>query len=127
MDVCETQVHDLPDAELTPEAVDDYISEPEAADDVFVPEPGPSTKLREIDLNVRVVISDAGSNFLKFAADNGVKAETPYFYVQENKVFYLFDSPHLLKAMRNTLFKLKLLTFMYKKIKFFTYSIHHIC
>ncbi|KAK9722071.1 Transposase protein [Popillia japonica] len=50
------------------------------------------TKLREIDLNVRVVISDAGSNFLKFAADNGVKAETPYFYVQENKVFYLFDS-----------------------------------
>ncbi|KAK9737658.1 TMEM9 [Popillia japonica] len=42
MDVCQTQVHVLPDAELTPEAVDDYISEPGAADDVFVPKPGPS-------------------------------------------------------------------------------------
>ncbi|KAK9723452.1 hypothetical protein QE152_g19219 [Popillia japonica] len=50
MDVCETQVHDVPDAELTPEAVDDYISEPEAADDVFVPEPGPSHSKADVSL-----------------------------------------------------------------------------
>ncbi|KAK9686442.1 Nose resistant-to-fluoxetine protein, N-terminal domain [Popillia japonica] len=50
MDVCQTQVHVLPDAELTPEAVDDYISEPETADDVFVPKPGPSHSKADMSL-----------------------------------------------------------------------------
>ncbi|KAK9679026.1 hypothetical protein QE152_g40353 [Popillia japonica] len=48
--VCQTQVHILPDTELTPEAVDDYISEPEAADDVFVPEPCPSHSKADVSL-----------------------------------------------------------------------------
>ncbi|KAK9736436.1 Transposase protein [Popillia japonica] len=48
--ICQTQVHVLPDAELTPEAVDDNISEPEAADDVFVPKPGPSHSKADVSL-----------------------------------------------------------------------------
>ncbi|KAK9736435.1 hypothetical protein QE152_g12514 [Popillia japonica] len=54
MDICQTQVHVLPDAELTPEAVDDNISEPEAADDVFVPKPGPSHSKADVQTKTKL-------------------------------------------------------------------------
>lgn len=61
--------------------------------------------LFEIKLYVRAVVSDAGSNFCKFAKEKGVNQETPYFYVNNKLIYYFFDTPHLIKSARNTFFK----------------------
>lgn len=52
-------------------------------------------QLRNIDLNVQAVISDMGSNFVQVVKKLNVTSE--------QKVHYIFDIPHLLKAIRNNL------------------------
>lgn len=60
-------------------------------------------KLRKCGFKVIGIVTDMGSNFVKFASDMGVTQENPYFVENGEKVFYFFDSPHLLKATRNCL------------------------
>jgi transposase-like protein len=63
------------------------------------------TKISSIGLKVYGVISDLGSNFQKLLKLLGVSVEKPWFLHNGNKIFYLFDSPHLIKAVRNNLMK----------------------
>jgi hypothetical protein len=62
-------------------------------------------KLHSIGLNVVVVISDQGSNFLQLTKHLGVCPEKPYFEKGDKTYFYLFDPSHLIKSVRNNLNK----------------------
>jgi hypothetical protein len=62
------------------------------------------TKLSDIGLSVKVVICDQGSNNRNFMETlEGVTAEKPYFIHNNQKVFAMYDPPHLLKNIRNNL------------------------
>ena len=61
--------------------------------------------IEKIGLNVLGIVSDMGSNFLKLASLLGACEKRPYFILNENQYFYMFDVPHLLKATRNNLLK----------------------
>ena len=61
--------------------------------------------IEKIELNVLGMVSDMGSNFLKLASLLGVCEQCPYFTLNENQYFCMFDVPHLLKATRNNLLK----------------------
>lgn len=63
------------------------------------------SKLKVAGLNVLGVISDQGSNFLKYSKKLGVTPQKPFFFVNGEKVYYFFDTPHLLKSTRNNLLK----------------------
>ena len=62
-------------------------------------------KLQEIGLDIITLSSDMGSNFLSLAKLLGATAQSPYFMVNNKKVFVLFDPPHGLKAVRNNFSK----------------------
>lgn len=62
-------------------------------------------QLQSLNLKVVALVSDMGSNNILMAQKLNVCEENPYFYVQEQKIVYLFDTPHLLKALRNMLLK----------------------
>jgi len=55
-------------------------------------------KLCSISFNVKVMVSDLGSNFKKFADQQGNTAKTPYFNISGKGIVFMFD---LLKAKRN--------------------------
>ena len=60
------------------------------------------TVLREIGLKVTVVVCDQGSNNRRlFESLLGVTVDKPYFFYQEQKIFFMYDPPHLLKNIRN--------------------------
>ena len=61
--------------------------------------------LFDIGLDVRVVLSDQGSNFMQMTRKLGVTPDTPYFTYSGRVYCYMFDPPHLLKSVRNNLFK----------------------
>lgn len=63
------------------------------------------TKLKEIGLTVCALTSDMGSNNIQLKNILEVTPSKPYFFVNEQKIFYMFDIPHLLKAVRNMLQK----------------------
>lgn len=63
------------------------------------------SRLDSISINIKVIISDLGSNFKKFADQLNVTHETPYFNVGDNEIVFMFDPNHLLKATRNNFFK----------------------
>lgn len=65
--------------------------------------------LKGIDLKVCAVISDMGSNNVAMSALLNITPENPYFFVDDMKIVYIFDPPHLLKATRNNLLKYKFL------------------
>nr|XP_015839362.1 PREDICTED: uncharacterized protein LOC103314391 [Tribolium castaneum] len=44
-----------------------------------------------------------GSNFIQLSCDSGITTKHTYFQVQEKTISYFFDTPHLLKCMRNLL------------------------
>lgn len=62
-------------------------------------------RLQDINLKICLFVSDMGSNFLQFARIEGVTHENPYFVVRDQKIFYMFDVPHLYKSLRNNLLK----------------------
>jgi hypothetical protein len=47
--------------------------------------------LKQIDCVVKVVITDLGVNYIKFAKEVGVQNDQTYFYVNRLKILYLFD------------------------------------
>ncbi|KAF0746488.1 THAP-type domain-containing protein [Aphis craccivora] len=61
-------------------------------------------KLHSISLNVRVIISDLGSNLKNLVDTRHITLETPYFNVSGKEIVFMFDPPHLLKATRNYFF-----------------------
>lgn len=54
---------------------------------------------------VNVVISDQGPNFQQLTNLLGVTIEKPYFMYEDRKYFYMYDTPHLMKSVRNNLEK----------------------
>ena len=67
------------------------------------------TRLHAIGLHVKVLVCDQGSKnrqFLKLFSD--VSVDKPYFSYSGNKVYVIYDPPHLIKNVRNNLKKKKL-------------------
>jgi Transposase protein len=62
-------------------------------------------KTEAFGLNVIAIISDQGSNFYQLCNLLAVTIERPFFEFNGKPYFYLFDSPHLLKSIRNNLRK----------------------
>ena len=63
-------------------------------------------KLDSIGLKVVCVISDLGSNFQQLTRELGVTPTQPWFLTESGKkIFFLYDPPHLIKAVRNNLMK----------------------
>ena len=62
-------------------------------------------KLSSIGLSVRVVICDQGATNQQMFKFFGVSASKPFADVGGSKVVFMFDSPHLLKNVRNNLVK----------------------
>ncbi|CAB3238210.1 unnamed protein product [Arctia plantaginis] len=60
-------------------------------------------KLFEIGLNVRIFVSDQGSDLMKAAKQRSVSIKRPYFFINDRKIYYIFDAPHLIKNVRNNL------------------------
>ena len=61
--------------------------------------------LEEMGLNVVSVVSDQGSNFIRFFDEMGVTEDKPYFEMRGKNYFTIYDPPHLLKSVRNNLLK----------------------
>lgn len=55
-----------------------------------------TTGLKNIGLNM-------GSNFIKLSELLHINIEKQYFENNNQKIFYIFDVPHLIKATRNIL------------------------
>jgi len=62
-------------------------------------------RLRNINFNVRCLVTNQGSNFIRFSNDNHVSSKEPFFEIDGQQVIYIFDPPHLLKSTRNIFFK----------------------
>lgn len=60
-------------------------------------------ELFDIGILPKVIICDQGSNNQSALKSLNVTENKPYFYVNENKIISLFDTPHLLKSVRNNL------------------------
>jgi DNA transposase THAP9 len=58
-----------------------------------------------VGLNVKMFITDMGSNFVSFSKNVNVTPARPFFKVGENKIIYIFDPPHLLKSTRNMFYQ----------------------
>ena len=61
--------------------------------------------LTDVGLHVVTVISDLGPNFQKLLTQLKVTPQEPWFNYNGKKFTYLFDTPHLIKAVRNNLMK----------------------
>ena len=66
---------------------------------------GMITKVSSIGLNVQAVVSDLGSNFGLVRKDLNITTDKPWFIHNGKKIFFLYDAPHLIKAIRNNLMK----------------------
>lgn len=53
------------------------------------------------------LISDQGSNFAQSVNNLNISPERPYFLAADEKIYIFFDTPHLVKSLRNNLFKYK--------------------
>jgi hypothetical protein len=63
------------------------------------------TMTDSIGLNVTAVVSDQGSNFYMLCNLLSISVDRPFFEFNGKPFFYLFDPPHLLKSIRNSLHK----------------------
>jgi len=62
-------------------------------------------QLELIGLKVVALVSDQGSNFLKFYETMRVTEDKPYLEMHGKQYFTIFDPPHLLKSIRNNLMR----------------------
>ena len=60
-------------------------------------------KLNSIGLNVVAVISNLGSNFQKFINGLDITTIQPWFLHNGRRIFYLYNPPHIIKAIRNNM------------------------
>ena len=61
--------------------------------------------MTELGLEVKTVVCDQGSNNVKAVKALGVSEDRPYFWHGDNKIFLIYDPPHLIKSIRNNLKK----------------------
>lgn len=62
-------------------------------------------KLQNSNSIVHALVSDMGSNFKQLSRELGISTQNTTFLVNGQKVLYIFDTPHLVKAIRNNLLK----------------------
>ncbi|KAI5643117.1 THAP domain-containing protein [Phthorimaea operculella] len=60
-------------------------------------------KLFAIGLKVRVLVTNMSSDFVNSALERQITMETPYFFIDSHKVFYIYDVSHLMKSVRDNL------------------------
>lgn len=60
-------------------------------------------KLFEVGLCPKLTVCDQGTNNQSAMKQLNVNEDKPYFYVDENKIFSIYDVPHLMKSIRNNL------------------------
>lgn len=60
-------------------------------------------KLINIGVKVHALVTDMGSNFMLLSRELGILTENSTFLVENEKIFYIVDTPHLIKATRNLL------------------------
>lgn len=60
-------------------------------------------ELFNVGLFPKVIICDQGTNNQSALKSLNVTEDKPYFYIDENKIVSLYDTPHLLKSIRNNL------------------------
>lgn len=60
-------------------------------------------KLRNSGAMVLAFVTDMESNFMQLSRELGISTENSIFSIQEEKIVYFFDTPHLIKALRNML------------------------
>ena len=64
--------------------------------------------LQNCEMNPQCIICDMGSsNQRLFSSELGITEDKPYFFVNEKKIFAMFDPPHLLKCLRNNFYNYK--------------------
>lgn len=68
------------------------------------------TMLKSLGVKVRVLVCDQGSPNRKCFSNLGVSAENPYFDMDNDKIYCMFDFPHLIKSLRNGWLKCDLKT-----------------
>lgn len=68
------------------------------------------SNLIRIGFNVCAVVCDQGANNRKCFSDLNVTLQNPYFHVNNNKVFAIYDAPHLIKSIRNNLMAVDFVT-----------------
>ena len=56
-----------------------------------------------IGLTVTAIIYDLGSNFIKLARELNITPEKPWFIHDRVGIIYIFDPPHLIKAVPNNM------------------------
>ena len=60
-------------------------------------------KVTSIGLSVKVLVCDQGSNNRKAVQQLGVTVENPFLVHNNERVYHIYDPPHLLKNIRNNL------------------------
>uniref|UniRef100_A0A2A4J5S8 THAP-type domain-containing protein n=1 Tax=Heliothis virescens TaxID=7102 RepID=A0A2A4J5S8_HELVI len=61
-------------------------------------------KLTRIGIKIMAIVSDQASNFDRYAKQvKKVSKDNPYFLFNDQKIYYIFDVPHLIKCIRNNL------------------------
>jgi len=55
-------------------------------------------KLKNCGARVHALVTDMGSNFILLSRELGISTKNSTFLVEEEKVIYIFDTPHLIKA-----------------------------
>lgn len=66
------------------------------------------SKLQKIGLKVVSTVCDQGSNNISLFNELGLSVDQTSFEVNGEKIFFMFDPPHLLKSFRNNLMRYKL-------------------
>lgn len=60
-------------------------------------------KLFEVGLCPKIIVCDQGTNNQSTLKSLNVSEDSPFFFINNNKIFSLFDVPHLVKSIRNNL------------------------
>lgn len=63
------------------------------------------TRIQKTSLKIRVLTSNQGLNFTSFSKTMNVPCKRPFFYANGQKIFDVFDVPHLLNSTRNNFFQ----------------------
>ncbi|CAG4931767.1 unnamed protein product [Colias eurytheme] len=62
------------------------------------------SKLFNIGIDIRAIISHKDSNFNRYAEYiKQITSEKPYYFINDKKIYCIFDVPHLMKSIRNNL------------------------
>ncbi|CAB3252850.1 unnamed protein product [Arctia plantaginis] len=77
-------------------------------------------KLFEIGLEVRILLSDLESDSLVAAKERGVDVKDPFFFVNTKKIYFMYDTLHLMRNVRDN-FMSNILTFKHCKLAKWSY------